>query len=187
MLRKKRGCKKRTGIIDDINDKSDIAQLFARNFLANQSTYNDDTEISFINDLKSVWSERRKFNARISSESLRKIITNLNDGVGHDGVHSIFLKSASSDFLENLASFFNACFIHCYLPCDLLKGTISPIPKDKKNCTDSGNYRPVMQSSCLLKIFEIHFLDILVEKLSLNFRQFGFIKGSSTTDACFFY
>ena len=102
-----------------------------------------------INDLKNAWPEGRKFNARGSSDSLKNIISHLNNGVGHDGIHSQFLKTASSDFLQNLASFYNACFIHCYIPCDLLKGTINPIPKGKINCTDSGNYRPVMQSSCL--------------------------------------
>ena len=42
-----------------------------------------------------------------------------------------------------------------------------------------------MQSSCLLEILEMHILEILEEKITLNMRQFGFVKGTSTTDACF--
>ena len=64
-------------------------------------------------------------------------------------------------------------------------GDINPIIKNLKgNTTDSSNFRPVMQSSCLLKIFELHILSYLEEKIHFNIRQFGFKKGSSTADAC---
>ena len=80
----------------------------------------------------------------------------------------------------------NACFNHCYIPVELLKGDINPIIKDTKgNSTDPANYRPVMLSSCLLKIFEMHILDILEEKLFFDFRQLGFSKQMSTNDAYF--
>ena len=49
---------------------------------------------------------------------------------------------------------------------------------------DSGNFRPVMQSSTLLKIIELHVLSYLEEKISFDIRQFGFKNGCSTTDAC---
>ena len=79
----------------------------------------------------------------------------------------------------------NACYKHCSTPIEILLGDINPAIKDTKgNNTVSGNYRPVMQSSCLLKLFEFHILDILEEKLFFNDRQFGFKKGTSTTDAC---
>ena len=42
-----------------------------------------------------------------------------------------------------------------------------------------------MQSSCLLKIMEMHILSVLEEKVFINFRQFGFRKGCSTADACY--
>ena len=42
-----------------------------------------------------------------------------------------------------------------------------------------------MQSSCLLKIFEMYLLDYLSEKIFFNHRQFGFMKGMSTTHSCF--
>ena len=123
---------------------------------------------------------------KLSSHTLKRLISRIKTGQGHDMIHSVFLRNSSEAFLNNLSYFFNACFTHCYLPQDILKGTISPIIKDaKKNITESSNYRPIMQSSCLLKLFELHMLDIMSEKLSLNSRQFGFKPGSSTTDACF--
>jgi hypothetical protein len=42
-----------------------------------------------------------------------------------------------------------------------------------------------MQSSCLLKLIEMQLLDVFDEKLCLNNKQFGFLKGTSTSDACF--
>ena len=35
-----------------------------------------------------------------------------------------------------------------------------------------------------MKIIQLHILSFLDERISLNFRQFGFNKGCSTTDAC---
>ena len=80
----------------------------------------------------------------------------------------------------------NGWFLHCYLSTEVLKGTINPTVKDyKRNITEAANYRPVMQSSCILKLIEQHILYILSEKISVNCRQFGFQAGTSTVDACF--
>ena len=63
---------------------------------------------------------------------------------------------------------------------------MNPTIKDTKgNITEASNFRPVMQSSCLLKIFEIYLLNIIAEENSINPRQFGFSRGVSTTDTCF--
>ena len=78
-----------------------------------------------------------------------------------------------------------ACYGHCYFPVRLLEGDINPTIKDLKgNVSLSANYRPVMQSSLILKIFELHMLEILEEKLHFNSMHFGFSAGTSTTDAC---
>ena len=106
--------------------------------------------------------------------------------MGHDGLHSVFLKNASDEFLNVVVALLNACFTHCYLSHSLLIGVIFPTVKDMKgNITEATNYRPVMQSSCLLKLFEAHMLNILSEKIFFNHRQFGFSRGLSTTDNCF--
>ena len=80
----------------------------------------------------------------------------------------------------------NSCYSHCYIPSELLKGDITPIIKDVKgNTADSSNYRSVMVSSCILKILELHMLNVLEEKIGFNKRQYGFTQGLLTTDACF--
>ena len=78
-----------------------------------------------------------------------------------------------------------ACYIHCFIPNDLLNGDVNLTIKDTKdNAMESSNYRPVMQSSCLLKLFELHILEVVLNRIHFNSRQFGFKSQTSTTDAC---
>ena len=80
----------------------------------------------------------------------------------------------------------NGCYTHCYIPNNTLNGEVNPTIKDQRgNCTESSNYRPVMQSSCLLKLIEMQIMEILDEKIVFNNRQFGFKKETSTSDACY--
>ena len=107
-------------------------------------------------------------------------------GCGHNEIHSILLSNASREFIGIIVLFLNLCFSHSFLPEDLLKGDVLPLIKDKKgNKFCSRNYRPIMKSSCILKLLEYHLLSIIEEKVNVSFNQFGFTKGNSTTDACF--
>ena len=77
-----------------------------------------------------------------------------------------------------------ACYSHCCVSVRSLSGDINPTVKDAKgNSTESSNYRPVMQSSCILKLFKMHLLQLLEEKIHFNTRQFGFKSHTSTADA----
>lgn len=184
-VRKQRGCVKSTNVIDGENQSEKIVDIFANKFLLGQQAVDNDQERNFIHKFKRKWVNGKKMHIRISLVTLKKLISTLNSGVGHDGLHSLFLKKASDEFLNCIVVFLNACFTHCYLPRDLLNGVINPVIKDKKgNITESTNYRPVMQSSCILKIFETHVLNILSEKIFFNSRQFGFCSGLSTSDPC---
>ena len=178
---------KHSKLIDGQTNNVDIVNTFANRFLINENQQNqDDEEMILIDRLSNIWRTGQKMNLKMSTLRLKILILRLNTGMGHDGIHTSFLKRASDTFLENIASLFNAIYSHCYVPDDMLRGNVNPTIKDLKgNCTESTNYRPVMQSSCLLKIMEKHVLDILEEKISFNYRQFGFKKGTSTTDACY--
>ena len=112
------------------------------------------------------------------------LVKHLNIGERHDGIHTVFLREMSEELSLLISSFMNASYSHCFIP-EILYDNINPTIKDSKgNATESTSYRPVMQSSCLLKLFEIHLLLILSEKLVFNSCQFGFRKNTSTTDAC---
>ena len=186
---KHKKCKsKRTNIIDGESNVSNILTIFSSKFLRSPDIVNEDmpTEYAFIDKLKENWRTRDKFCLKISSSTIRNLCKKLNKGIGHDSIHSSFLCKASDRFLDNVACLMNCSFSHCYIPLDILKGDINPNLKDLKgNITDSANYRPVMQSSCILKLIEIHLLSVLEDKTNFNFRQFGFKKGCSTSDACY--
>ena len=76
--------------------------------------------------------------------------------------------------------------LHGFVPPELLKGVISPLVKDKfGNLNDLNNYRPVMCSSILFKIFEYCLLSKIEPYVEMNDRQHGFRKSYSTATACF--
>ena len=184
-VKKKRGRGKKPTSIDGKHSKADIIDIFKDKYLFNQTNVNNNSQREFMAQFREYWEHSTKMFLCVSPVSLKRSIIRLNNGVGSDGIHSVFLKNASDTFLNILSKFFNACLLHCYLPCDLLKGNIKPIVKNNKGIlTDSDNYRPIMQSSCLLKLFEFIILDVLEEKIDLNSRQFGYRKGTSATDAC---
>ena len=115
-----------------------------------------------------------------SSVSLRtvdKSIEYLNTALGWDGVHSNHLKFSGMIFRTLLAKIFSLFISHGYSPKSFLKGEIRPILKnsfgDRK---DSNNYRPVMNSSNLLKVFEYCLQPLLKRHLRINSRQFAYKK-----------
>ena len=176
-VKKKKGCTRTTNIINGSNTSKDIVKIFFYKFLSSSCTP-EDAEQDFIKTMKENWPTKRKLHMRLSLSTLKKMIFLLKSGMGHDGIHSCFLRNASNLFLEKLVLLINGWSGHCYISKDTLRGTISPTVKDSKgNMTEASNYRPVMQSSCILEIVELHLLNILSEKVHFNSRQFGFQSG----------
>ena len=141
------------------------------------------------NDMLNIFNIRRITDRNayitISDCTLSKLIIKLNDGMGHDLIHSRLLKNANLNFINNIVVLLNCCFNHNFIPNEMLKGDILPIIKEKNgNISSSNNYRPIMQSSCILKLLELHILEFLDEKVFFNSTQFGFERGVSTSHAC---
>lgn len=97
--------------------------------MASQEGQDVDCKREFMNCFKDWWLQGEKMYPVVSAVSLGRVIQRLNSGVGHDGVHSAFLKNATENSLRYLTGLYNSCLSHCYLPIDLLKGTITPIIK----------------------------------------------------------
>ena len=186
-VRKRKINNKKSGIIDGKNDGTSIVGIFTKKFLNFTSCNNDsENERDLINKLREKWETNRKFYMQVSASTIRKLCKNMKSGMGHDGIHTTFLCRVSDRFLESVACIMNSSFCHCIIPYDILKGDINPTIKDLKgNTTESSNYRPVMQLSCILKLFKLHILSVLEERISLDFRQFGFRRGCSISDACY--
>ena len=123
-------------------------------------------------------------NCKIDSLCVEQAFSKLNKGNGWDFVHSNHLK-----FGGNMLNFFLSrlfsCFIsHSYLPVSLLHGKIKPIIKKRNgNRTDPDNYRPVMNSSNVLKGFEYCILSMLEKCIDIDSHQFGFRKNTGCVSA----
>lgn len=126
------------------------------------------------------------FLIKFSNEDVKKAIKILKDGISFDKIHSNHLKLGSDIFIDLFAKLITSFVIHSYIPMDLLKGIITPLVKDKfGDLSLSSNYRPVMSSSVLLKLFEYCLLSKIDPYVELNDRQHGFRKKYSTSTACY--
>ena len=182
-------CKGKTAsslFIDGEVDVNKILNIFTDKFLINDLNNNSTVDRDlFERELDYKIQNGYKSNIIISNYTLRKLISGLNYGQGHDDINSKFLKYVDDSFVDNIVFFINMCYVHCFIPKELLKGDITPIVKNKvESSSDSGNYRPVMQSSCILKLIESHLLEYISEKVNLCNKQFGFKQGVSTAHAC---
>ena len=186
-VNKNKKFEKKSAVIDGATNESEIVDILTNRFSSEvPDDSNDNSEQELISELLLAMENERCFHLTTSVESLKIIIKLLNDGTGHDGIHAKFLKSSSDNFLQGLSLFINSCLSHGFFPSDLLMGVILPRIKNASgNCTDSKNYRPIMNSSCILKIIELYIQNILAEKLNFNVRQFGYTSGVSTSEAAF--
>ena len=117
--------------------------------------------------------------------NIRDAILRLKCSIGIDGIHSNHLKFCSDLFVELITELYNSFTIHHYVPMNLIKGEITPTVKDVLgDLSSSSNYRPVMASSVLLKLFEYCLLEKISPYIELNDRQHGFRESYSTMTAC---
>ena len=120
----------------------------------------------------------------INKQDVKNIIKSLKSTIGWDNIHSNHLKFGGDTLICFITKLFNAFLQHGFLPKQMLKGEFRPIIKNKLgNKYSSDNYRPIMNSSNLLKVFEYCLLHKFEDHIQLNSRQFGFRKNTSTTMA----
>ena len=86
-------------------------------------------EDQVINLIKEKWNNDKMWNSFTSTRTLIKLTASLKTSMGHDGIHPELIRRASTDFLDNLVVFMNACSKYCHLPDKLLKGINIPIVK----------------------------------------------------------
>ena len=92
-VKRKKEKTKDTNLIDGQHEKNKITDIFTQNFLGTGQESSIDSELSeyyFIEEFKRKWSLNRKMFLKVSSVSLRRMIGQLNSGVGPDGIHSLF-------------------------------------------------------------------------------------------------
>ena len=161
-------------IIDNLTNKVDITSLFAKKF----SSVTGGNAPNF--EIFSCLGARPVTYFRLAD--VKQAINKLKVGLGFDGIHSNHLKYLDNRVMRILAEFFNACLHHSYLPSAMLRGFVTPRVKNKLgNLQDSNNYREIMRSSNIFKVFEYTVLPILLRYNPLSQYQFGYRANTSTT------
>ncbi|XP_046976555.1 uncharacterized protein LOC124542674 [Vanessa cardui] len=123
---------------------------------------------------------------RFTPDDVYKIINSMSRGKspGHDGLSIEHLKHAGPHLSRVLATLYNLCIKHAYLPEALMKTVVVPIVKNKTgNISDKSNYRPISLATVAAKVLD-GLLDTQLDKyLNLHDNQFGFRPGLSTESA----
>ena len=169
-------------IIDKESDPVKIAEIFSAKYrnILNDQNCNTKTEV-YDENISAIRNEcKNKINLiRFTPKQVSSSIKSLNDSLGFDRIHSSHLKLANNSLYDFLSRLFTAFICHGYVPNEMIAGEIRPTIKNKHgNLNTSENYRPVMNSPNLLKVFEYCLQQKIV--FNSNSRQFGFKKGSST-------
>ena len=122
--------------------------------------------------------------SRFSKGDIEEGIKQLKPSIGMDGIHSNHLKNSTELYVELVSELFASFALHCFVPSNLIRGTIAPTIKDRYGMLNSSdNYRPVMSSSVFLKLFEYCLLKKIRPYVNLNDRQHGFRANYSTSTA----
>ena len=115
------------------------------------------------------------------------MISKLRTGKSYAGfVKAEHVLHGSPKLTIHLQILFNAMLQHSHIPTLLLRGTISPLVKDRDgNISDSGNYRAITLSSIFIQMFETLEKSKFGYFFPKNDFQFGFKPGLSTSHAIF--
>ena len=169
--------------IDGKSDSKEIAYIFDRKF--NKIFDDKDCQSQISNENSWDFNRDEQINfPLITINDIRTSIDKLNMGMGWDKIHSNHLKFSGPVFKNLLSKLFNKFLSHHFVPEQMIGGQIKPVLKGKSSSkVQSSNFRPVMNSSNFLKIFEYCLQPFLLRHLRLNNLQFGFRPGTSCTSA----
>lgn len=101
---------------------------------------------------------------------------------GHDNLSIEHFKNAGVYPKKLLSKLFNLILSHNFLPENMTKTIITPIPKSSQlDLTTSSNYRPISLSTIIARLLEKVILQKIQNNLITNDSQMGF-KSELTTD-----
>lgn len=167
--------------IDNETNENKIADIFMENFKKITDELSPSSANSAIN-FNNVHSIKK-----LSVEITKNAIKNLKIRNGPDDVNTILLLNVSDKTIQFMTDLFNSIIIHGIFPKNMTIGKITPIIKDKFHPNNSNNYRPIMCSNNLFKVFEYSILPILESfaEPKISKMQFGFSKSTSTLMSVF--
>ena len=162
-------------VVDGQKTDQDICKLFANKFSSvNGSGLQEFSLLTLLNG--------NSQNIKFKKSDLINAVKSLKVGIGFDRIHSNHLKFIDDRGVGVICRFFNMCLNNGYLPTKMLEGVIRPCVKDKfGDISSSSNYREVMISSNVFKLFEYSLLPYLKRYNPISRSQFGYREHTSTT------
>ena len=169
-------------------DLTDFTQFYKNKFTASKEhtdTSNDvDTNVS--GHYAMIKDKIFTHHTAIQSEVIQRYIQKLKIGCspGIDGIMAEHLKHANSPKLNSyISSMLDICLKYGVVPDSFSEGLLIPIlKKPNLDPSNANNYRPIVISTTLAKLFEIHMLEACGTH-EFHDLQFGFIPGRGTAMA----
>ena len=165
-------------VIDGLHDGAQIINVFDTKYKAVLN--NPDCQVTREDDGQ----PDPNYPFTVSIPDLRDAVKRLKLGKGWDQIHVNHFKFMGPIFENLVCKFINRILSHNFVPREMLKGEIRPVTKsDKLDRESSENYRPVMNSSAFLKVFEYILLPCLERFLKIDSHQFGYRRDTGCLNA----
>ena len=169
---------------------TDVANTFANHFNNIYYESNNDTEVvnEFLRE-SSIADMDYNIYSTITVETIDRCIRNLklHKASGPDDLSAEHVMHAHPSLIIHLKLLFHFIISHSFVPSAFGQGIIVPLVKDKSASINSiSNYRPIMLTPVISKVFGGLLLMICQEKLATGELQFGFKSGIGCDDVIFF-
>lgn len=176
--------------VDNISDDKEIAEIFSNKYetLYNSVPYDHQDMEAIAVEIENRIRSSNDCHLYISSNDVADAVKCLKSGKsdGYEGVMSDHLINGSEKLYNWLAIIFRAMLTHGFVPEAMGKGTMVPIPKGKVGgSVSSDKFRAICLNSIIGKLFDLIVMNKEAESLSTSSFQFGFKKGSSTTQCTY--
>ena len=121
---------------------------------------------------------------RVTDKVVKEASKRLKAGKGDisGSYNSDLLKNCPDSFYEMLAAVFRSWLTHATVTKSFLACAFLPLVKGLKDPSLTASYRAVASSSLILKLLDYVILDVWGEQLASDSLQFGYKRGTSTTD-----
>ena len=171
--------------VDGKENEHDICHLFATNYEQLYNSVPSDGQVldQLIDHINSLSSNCNFNDFAIAEQEITKAVRLLNSEKhdGDKGVWSDFIIQAPGEIHFALAVLFSMMIAHGYYPYQLLLATIVSIPKDNSKEYTCANFRGIVLSSCINKLFDLVIIAKYSDHLRTSDLQFAYKKCHSTT------
>jgi hypothetical protein len=183
------------GMIENVSNEDEICKVFADKYskLYNSVSYDKNEMCELINDVNSnvhkyCMNDKCHSSHEISKNDVQKAVNRLKLHK-HDGDYDLFSNNliyGGPTLYMYLSLILTSILRHGFVPDEMLKSTLIPIPKDKrKSLNNADNYRSIALGSVICKVYDNIILENEKKCLKSTESQFGFKEGYSTTQCTF--